>query len=629
MLAPWRSLIYRNVDTPYDYFDDYTAFPHMPLNSPGYDCRVTTIMGDWMVSLPAVLKSPDKIEDALPVNGDYPANANVDAQPYRESKPGDADYSTAVADAASRLRRYHSGGFRYGFCPSTYTTDIVDPVIAEQISKNQPVTSDIGSILDPQDTSKVLMPILTPLRPNWVDYDDTDVQGDWFPRRPDWSDALVNPNIPSFVAATVKNDHITADAAEDYTNVLEALGTATLTSDVKAALTQELPFGLWNTVSGCDFSGIPTADSFQGTSRPTWMAVAPPVPANAPVYVESYGAAVFTTVCYNCHGVNADSKGLLADEISIMTGGDARVANFRDGLFGPLDQPGANRARVFDTAVASIGGGVTGDDAAARYMAWMALGGTSKHLPQDVLAQVSDSPVLGQLRSHIALQGSPDMLRIGLDLCAQVATSSPNVNTMTVADLISSGRYAWSASTGLIDSNGDAEMWLRLCSLGNRPIVRVPFVNNGWTATTNAIVDLSISGYSLYWGTGTKGEDLYGTNPVMDHRGNIANGITSDNLFPLCIGKPTAATALKYADQALAAAKVNGQVIPYCPDGFMQASNQLQISSDTGDFVDGRQWAARGAINAAFAVFLYLDEVERDPTKRKPLYNQCNLLGHQ
>ena len=61
VLAPWRSLIYRNTDTPYDYFDDYAPFPHMPLNTSGYDCRVAQLMGDWMVSIPARIKDPDQI----------------------------------------------------------------------------------------------------------------------------------------------------------------------------------------------------------------------------------------------------------------------------------------------------------------------------------------------------------------------------------------------------------------------------------------------------------------------------------------------------------------------------------------------------------------------------------------
>src|SRR6185369_4313976 len=56
--APWRSLIYRNVDTPYTYFDDYVPFPHMPMNTPGFDCRAPRIMGEWMVGLPARALDP-------------------------------------------------------------------------------------------------------------------------------------------------------------------------------------------------------------------------------------------------------------------------------------------------------------------------------------------------------------------------------------------------------------------------------------------------------------------------------------------------------------------------------------------------------------------------------------------
>ena len=312
-----------------------------------------------------------------------------------------------------------------------------------------------------------------------------------------------------------------------------------------------------------------------------------------------------------------------------MTGGDARVADFRDGLFGPVTAPGTNRDRVFGPGATMLGGGITGDDLAARYMAWMALGGTSKHLPQEVLNQVADSPVLGTLRPLNSLGGTPDMLRLGLDLCSQVATSNGNVQTLGLADFISSRRYRWSGSTGLIDSNGDADMWLHLCNLANRPVVRVAIApNGGWTATT-AAGNLIITGSQLYWAVGPAGEDYYGQNPVMDHQGNVATGLQPGNLLPLCVQLPSSAPEKSYADKALAASPVGGpggQVIPYCPAGFMVPSHKLQVS-DMGDFVDGRKWAARGAINAALAVFLYLDGIERDPTKRQPLYNECSQIG--
>ena len=32
--APWRSLLYRNVDNAFAYTDDLALYPHMPMNTP-------------------------------------------------------------------------------------------------------------------------------------------------------------------------------------------------------------------------------------------------------------------------------------------------------------------------------------------------------------------------------------------------------------------------------------------------------------------------------------------------------------------------------------------------------------------------------------------------------------------
>jgi hypothetical protein len=112
----------------------------------------------------------------------------------------------------------------------------------------------------------------------------------------------------------------------------------------------------------------------------------------------------------------------------------------------------------------------------------------------------------------------------------------------------------------------------------------------------------------------------------MDHEGNVVSGVQPGNLLPLCVQIPSSTSQKAFADAALAAGKVKGNVIPYCPAGFVDPSHQLQIS-DQGDFVDGRKWAARGAVNAALAVFLYLDQIERNPSTRHPLYNECSQIG--
>jgi hypothetical protein len=624
ILAPWRSLIYRNTDTPYDYFDDYALFPHMPLNTSGYDCRVASIMGDWMVSIPSEVTHLSMPQDVLPDGSYVGSNDNDDPQPYEEVLPGSSDYPAAVGAASARLQQYHAS-FRYGFCPPSYTADIIDPVIAAQAAANQPVTSDVGiGVSSPTNPNLLIMPPLTPVSPDYVSLDATDPPGPWLPRRPDWPTALVLPDVTSFVQADTASDDLQPDQAEDLTNVITALETVTLAGE-SAALTQKYPFGLWDTSTpGCDFSSVPTAGSFTGSDRPQWMSVAPP-PDDAPVFVESSGAAIFNTVCFNCHGTNADAQGLLADEITNLTGGDARVADFRDGFLGPVSAPGTNRAAVFgDSATTTLG--ITVDDLSARYMAWMSLGGTNKHLPQDILNQVTLTPVLGKVRANVTSLGTPDMLRLGLTLCEQLVGSDANATSISLQNFIKTGLMGWSTYTGLVDSNGDAEMWLRLCNLGNRQLVHVLNIAGNWTAGTSAN-SLSANGNNLYWA------DSYGANPVMDQNGNIQTGVSSDNLFPMCV-LPPKPDQLQLAQNALQASPVlKMNVIPFCPDGFAVTANQLEVTGigtgATPDFVDGRKWAARGAINAALAVFLYLDQMERDPTKQQPLYTQCNLLGGQ
>jgi mono/diheme cytochrome c family protein len=617
ILAPWRSLIYRNVDTPFDYVDDATIFPHMPMNSAGYDCRAPHIMGEWMTSIPAKLASPYLNEAATWTKGSvYPPDVDADPQPYVEVKPGDLGYADAVAAAALRMGAYQKG-YRYGFCPDS--TDIFDPWILNETASNSIVTPDVEDTPDPNDPLKVLWPnsaLGVPIKPHWVVTDTTDPPPPWNPRRPDWANALLKGD-PGDTSTLGPGD---ADALK---NVVAALQTAKLTSDIRTALTTKVPFGVWQNKSSCNFTGIPTAASYQGAARPQWMDVAQ-VDATAPIYEELPGAAVFNTICFNCHGPLANAEGLLADEIALMTGGDARVADFRDGLLGPITTPGMNRQPIF----VDPNGAVTGDEITARYVAWMALGGTLKHLPSQLLDLVSNTPVLGLFRNakYIDPVGTPDMLRLGLELCTDVIASNYDVQNIGLGPFLLTGRINWSQQTPLIDVNGDAELWLKLCGIGNRAIVRVPVVS--WSSATTGS-DLNVQGNgSLYWG------DAYPANaPVMDQRGRVTNGIAPDNTFPLCIRKPTDATERMSADTFLASHKVNGNSIPYCPDALFPSANpsmyQLQYGVDQDnnpDFIDAKKWAARGAVNAGMAVFLYLDSVERGTTQVLPGYDQCDHL---
>ena len=93
--APWRSLIYRNVDTPFTYSDYYAIYPHMPMSVPGYDCRIRKIMGDWMVSIPSKRKDPTT--DAYAEHsGETSHPLDLNTQPYVEVKPDVPDYKVAL-----------------------------------------------------------------------------------------------------------------------------------------------------------------------------------------------------------------------------------------------------------------------------------------------------------------------------------------------------------------------------------------------------------------------------------------------------------------------------------------------------------------------------------------------------
>jgi mono/diheme cytochrome c family protein len=649
--APWRSLIYRNVDTPFDYVDDLAIFPHMPMNTPGYDCRVAQIMGDWMVSIPSVLASTDKTKKEDSID---PATVDDTPQPYVEVKPGDSGYGAAVSAAQKRLATYHSG-HRHNFCPDT--SDTLDPGVTNG-DHQTPVDVAIGdlSAMPPQ---LVMPPDGVPDRPNWVVTDDTDPPGDWLPRGTEWPKALIEEQ------AVVHGSQPAAEAQE----VVDALADVTLDDTTRRALLTEVPFALWKQKPACNFAGVPTAGSLPKDTAPAWLQGADP---NAPVYFESPGAAVFTNICINCHGPLADAKGLLADEISIMTGGGARVANFRSGLFGPIDAPGANRQRVFGAAAlealepdggapdagpldgAAPGAGplaASPDALGARYMAWMALGGTSKSIPQGLLTVVASTPVAGERRSSLLTRASPNMLQLVQELCTHVAPKEALPLTPAFFQRGVTGLDL--DQHGLITKNGDADLWLRVCSLNNRPVVRVIGPDGGtWSASSTAVIAPGL----LYFGAGdgtSAGVPYPRAAMVMDARGHVAAGIASDNTFPMCVRKPSDAAQAALADQWVTdpdhwvrTPEGPSNQIPYCPmDLFATALGPIDnisgqpttvpkwlvpFSQDASGNITWNgvnRWAIRGAVNAGIAVFLYVDQLSRGLVKPQVLYNQCELLG--
>jgi mono/diheme cytochrome c family protein len=642
--APWRSLIYRNVDTPFTYAEDYALFPHMPMNVPGYDCRVPRIMGDWMVSIPS-RKTDPTLNERWDV--DYAAGfeftGTESPQPYTEVKPGDPNYDAAVEDAKRRLELYHHGGedhnlfntnydptksektiqhARYDeYCPDT--SDIVDPTVGIGSESETPrLTPDDASRLpsyvaagidfskDPNLARLVIKLDGVPDRPHWVETDVTDPPGEWAPRRPDWNTILVDQRL---------------DGLDDRQKMVVSLVQSLKADDgFRTFATSTAPFGIWQQKSGCDFSKVPKVKEFAGQARPLWLSrrVASSGVTDAdraaaeelPVYMQSPGGMVFSEICINCHGPRFDSRGRQADTLMLMTGGASRVANLREGLLGPSAMPGANRMRVYGPFADMTS---TGQDWTARYVAWMGLGGTRRVIPASILSLVGTAEVMGEKRQGVLPVTDANMLTLAQQLCSQ----SLGVKDYGEVDFDpSTGNIIHSSKDGtsLVSTNGDAETWLKLCSFRNAPPVRIVSVVKDWSQPS--------SGRSFRVGlVGWYRPNTYpATEPVGNDHGEITTGIQPDNLAPWCVVGPVDDYSRSNAD-AYVTTERGGRPLPFCPQWWLDDAAQTYIMSAK----DLEAWSLRGAINAGASVFFRLDERLRDELMGKqalPAYDRCEDL---
>ena len=657
--APWRSLIYRNTDTPFTYTDDFGLFPHMPMNTQGYDCRTKQIMSDWMVSIPAVRKHPEIPEYAVVgTGGTVIGGSAVDdtPQPYVEVTPGLPGYNDAEAAAQQRLSILHTGQnpvistmfpySRYSDCPDTQ--DILDPAVVRDPTCHPvptPPTSTTNGLYYRGVPTDALFDLAVPLHAHWVVTDLSQIAGTYSPRRSDWPSILIEQQFQPPAVACSQSSLTDAQSAQDEVKLAVSLLQNALLDDLGAFAKQPFPMGLWQNKSGCNFPpSVPTVGSYAGSQRPQWMdnpaahASADPASWSAEhVYAEWPGAAVFNLICVNCHGPNADAHGRLSDNLLVMTGGSAAVADLRDGLFGPVSSPGSNRQGPFGTLPANVNAGAWGsvpvDDRAARYMAWMGSGGTEVNIPLPILQIVSNTSVLGVTRLLPTGSISANMLAVAKSLCYSLLFG--DLDAPQVAGGTAQGVWFRPDKTGvhetdnpaLITANGDAELWLRLCSLHNPPPIRAVHGSNdsgGYSGKIDVQQDIRNRLYS---------EDLfpqalYGSNPVGNDRGEIdSGGVAADNLRPWCFRKSSA--------QA-------GQV-PFCPDALdngdafsvatganpeLASDGSLKPACTNGCWgpQDADAWATRGAINAGFSVFLYLDAVSKGTLSPLPDYTQCEQL---
>jgi hypothetical protein len=145
----------------------------------------------------------------------------------------------------------------------------------------------------------------------------------------------------------------------------------------------------------------------------------------------------------------------------------------------------------------------------------------------------------------------------------------------------------------------------------------------------------------LYWADrrGDGSENPYpATAPVLSSSGQVEMGVQPGNVFPICVPLPSDPQQKTMADSYLAANPVGGPggpVTPYCPDAWLKDPKNALIQTNTTDamgnsvhlYPDADAWAARGAINAGMAVFLYLDQLERGNVTPPIQYNHCEQLS--
>jgi len=596
-LAPWRSLIYRNVDSPFTYTQDDTIFPHMPMHTPGYDCRSRKIMAEWMLSVPSRLKA-SCVDEACA----------GEPQPYEEVYAAEADYEDRVVEAEARVERFRASS-RYQMCtPGGGPPEIQSLSLGASPEERDILDAELvaGATTSLEPRTTIEMNDGPTQWAHWVELDTTDPPPPWFPRRFDWQDALV--------ARTAIDPAVDPRGAQ----IIEILNEVTLSNELIALATTPMPMALWEVKSGCDFTGVPRAGDLD--PRPAWMDVGRPPDEDAPVYMESPGGMVFRSVCANCHGQRGDSSGRLASTVAQLTGGVSRVANFRTGLFGPEGSWGDNIDRVFGEAV--DGTSPTATDWAARYVAWMALGGTAATIPASILEVINGGLVLGHHRPKIDVHDA-NMLAIGVAICDSLLvgkrsyTGNVSDSSKLRFDVVGERNPVYADGeanrTFAVPETGDLEMWESLCTFENPLPVRAVGPND-WTAELSTVLevrgDLAIYHRSAY------PADV----PVLDRFGQVHVGLDDENLMPWCVEVPS-----NEQHHEIAQAYVEEHGLVFCPAELVPGSDGVVAGAVLAD-EERAAWAYRGAANAGFAVFAYLQGRFDGTLPAVPDYNLCEEL---
>lgn len=591
-LAPWRSLIFRNVQSGFTYSDKTTIYPHMPQSTAGHDCRAPRVLGEWMLSIPSVDMEYEK--DLVRYERDNRP------QPSVEVPVGHPRYAEAVATAEQRVAAFAN-----------------DRVITECDSKADIIDVNAAS-LDPSlweasvlNAESVEWKRRIPERPHWVSLDTrSEVTAGWTPRNTSWKQSLVEGTIPASVTRE--------DEQKQQALLLPLLQKAHWDKELKDFALEQVPFGFWLKKPQCKLDDVKKGSEYPLDPRWSWLNPSKDTSQREqPVYSQAPGAAIFGMVCINCHGASFEANGRQANVVSEITGGRVTVANFRDGLFGPRSAPSSARQSVF-----TVPGTDTPDQWAARYMAWMALGGTLKPIPPPVLQVVGDTPVLGVAISRGGI-ASANMLEVAKVVCGAVLPISATSGIATT-------RYS--------KKIGDYDLWRRVCAFRNQVPVREISV---YFDEIKKVPDpdnrkVFLQEMRLYrrdsaaYTPGTQFWDLYD--------GQIKTGTGERVIEPECIAPkiyqdktPEESQRLFDAEyQALRDQNTPG-LRPVCPGSSLVPQPGAPALVKTPVTEEEQQtWALQGAINAGLSVFSYVDAVTRGEVSVQLAYDQCeqrNLAG--
>jgi mono/diheme cytochrome c family protein len=605
-LGPWRSLIWRNVYTPFTYAEEGTIFIHMPRNVAGYDCRAPKIMADWMLSIP-VINKPEIIPDTQP--SPTPPQ-NYPDQPVVEVGPSNTVFDQLLAsrEAEERLAAYATS-VTGSWCPSD--DDIVDLKVVlsptdpetDRPLQSYPVDEPITHPrVDPGNIYTYQLLDMVPDRAQWVPTDTTDLPGRWVPREKDWKSIIATREV---------------EVSEQLNAVIDELQTVTLSQELSDFALEPLPMGVWDPrcQSHPDVAAAPTvADMKHDLDLPLhrWLGGGVVVGdakalATDHVHRQSRGEAVFRAICQNCHGRAIDSNSALAATISELTGGQTRVANFVQGLFGPASAPGAFARDEF-----AIGYGATPSEWQARYVLYMGLGGTRAQIPSAVLNLVALSGFYGQ---GVTAPGgdNPNMLGSAQRMCYGILAGSGRSlpeKRGNVADPLPAPKVVNSADSSFAKGTAHYELWESLCTFQNEPVVRV-FKKIG----TDTIYQANAHS-TTFRAKDDAGNWIYPVDALVgNQRGEVQVGIQPSNSSPWCI-KDSAENANQYWTEKL---QMPGSP-PLCPEVLFTTAlgNQIynlkfiaslgvgnpDVPFGNAEFSD--RWMRKGAITAGLAAFHHM-----------------------